>query len=495
MESLELLILQNMLYNRDYFGKVIEYMEPDQFESWGYGRIAKMISYAYHKKNEIITPELLRVGCEGSTKLTKEQYEQLQVCYAQVVAHPNEQPLKLLLEETEKYFRTRRIRKSLADATISYDERKSVSPEILREIEDSVNFRFDEANTYNYLDNFQTRIDYYKENQKKVPFPIKAMNLITNGGMNDKSLTVCMASTGGGKSIFLCNCASSLMKRGYNVLYITCEMSVEEISKRIDADLLNAPQDCLVTQLSKEAIALRMEEIPDKDKWGNLWIKEYPAGVATSNMLLREMEEIERKSEKHIDVLVVDYINLLATSRYSTKNATSYTLVKAIAEELRGLGQEHEIPVITATQSNRSALNKETRGELGFEVVSESYGLPQTCDFMFNILEFVDNDKQMKRVFHILKNRWGDPSKRFITVNLNTGLARFSDDLSNPEATIEKPSGVSKSSSDLKGDEKLQSDRVKEQKTQEEADRIKNNTENNNIINNNLEHNLSELGL
>lgn len=442
MESLELLILQNLLYNKDYFMEVIPFVEANLFSNYGYSIIAKIIRFTYEKKNEQITPQLVKVAIEGSNKLTPDQYNQISRAYEQVIVEPVEQPIKTLIEQTEKYFRRQKIRQSLANATIKFDGSSTLGNESLRELEDAVNFTFDHVGYYNYLGEFESRLSLYQESKKKYPFPLTALNDCTSGGMNSKSLSIAMATTGGGKSIFLCNCASHLIREGYNVLYITCEMSVDEISKRIDADLLSATQDSITNNLVEaEVLRQRMNNLDSREKWGNLYIKEYPAGYATSSTIRRDIDEILRLNEIKIDVLVVDYLNLLSTSRYSTKNSNTYTLVKAIAEELRGLGQEYDIPVVSATQSNRSALNKDLKLDIGLEGVSESFGLPQTADFMFNIVRPDDPNWQQGHyvMLSVLKNRWGDPNKKYIKVHLDTSMARFSDVEGHTKATQDKP--------------------------------------------------------
>lgn len=445
MESLELLILQELVYNEEYFIKVIPFLRSDLFESYAFRNISHIIETNFKLSNKRTTAELLLVGINKleSRGLTEDQVREIHEAYAKIIGRRTEQPLDILINETEKYMRSRLTYKSMLELNKEFGERRQVELSVIRELEDSANFTFEESGYYNYMGEFETRLVEYSEKTKKYPFPLKALNDCTNGGMNSKSLTIAMASTGGGKSIFLCNCSSHLIKEGYNVLYVTCEMSVKEIAKRIDADLTCTSQSALTTNsVATPTIRERMANNKDRDTWGKLYIKEYPAGCANASILRRDIEEIERLYDIKIDVLVLDYLNLLGTTRYSTKNANTYTLVKAVAEEIRGLGQTFDIPVISATQSNRSALNRETKMDAGLEAVSDSIGLPQTADFMFNIVapEEIEWKTNHYRLFRILKNRWGDPSKEFIKVHLDTHLARFSDVDGWDQAHVDKPS-------------------------------------------------------
>ena len=431
MESLELLILKELVRNEEYFSKVIPFIEPRFFDNVAVRKFVNYILHEYSNQKEnkhIVSIESLKTAVDQFT-LTDEQYREVLRVLDEVINYNGKEPIDSLLDKTQQYFKKQMAKIAISMMLDKTSKRQLPTLEEVHQLEDSINFTFDQEGYYNYLGEFENRLVEYEEDKKKYEFPLVALNNCTNGGMNSKSLTIAMASTGGGKSIFLCNTASHLIMKGSNVLYITCEMSVQEISKRIDANLLNATQDSItLNQVHHDTLKERMiNNYPDRNKWGKLYIKEYPAGYANATILRRDIEEIQRLYDIKIDVLVLDYLNLLNTVRYSTKTATSYTLVKAIAEEVRGIGQDFDIPVVSATQSNRSALNKETRLDAGLEAVSESFGLPQTADFMFNIISPDDVNWKNYRLFRILKNRWGDPSKEYIKVHLDTRFARFSD--------------------------------------------------------------------
>ena len=474
MESLELLILQELVYNEEYFEKVIPFLRSELFDSYAFRNISHIIQTNFKISNKRTTPELLLVGINKleSRGLTEDQAREIRLGYEKIIARTQPQPIDILISETEKYMRSRLTYQSMLELNKEYGEKRQVDLSEIRKLEDGANFTFTESGFYNYVEEFENRLVEYSHVTKKYPFPLKALNDCTNGGMNSKSLTIAMASTGGGKSIFLCNCASNLLFNGYNVLYITCEMSVSEIAKRIDADLTNTTQDALTTN-QVESITLRERmnnELSKHPTMGKLYIKEYPAGSANASILRRDIEEIERLYDTKIDVLVLDYLNLLGTTRYSTKNANTYTLVKAVAEEIRGLGQTFDIPVISATQSNRSALNKETRTDAGLEAVSDSIGLPQTADFMFNIVapEEIEWKANHYRLFRILKNRWGDPSKEFIKVHLDTRVSRFKDVEGWEVAKEAKPTELMNNFDDrsngvLPGTKTKNSDKIKEE--------------------------------
>lgn len=477
MESLELLILKSIFNNREYADKVVPFLDSKLFQGYGTKNIAHFIERVYKHNNEIITLDLVKASIEriyGDGKITDEQEVELLNCYDKINTPYTPQPTDTLMSATQDYFRRRITEREVQNIIVSMGNNKNIDISEVRKLEDGINFTFDTEGYYNYLSEFDNRLTVYSESTKKFPFPLSALNSCTNGGMNSKSLTIAMASTGGGKSIFLCNCASHLIKLGYNVLYVTCEMSVQEIAKRIDADLLDATQDSIMQhRTTSQTLKERMNAKTDRDQWGQLFIKEYPAGFANAGIIRRDLEEIKRKYDKEVNVLVLDYLNLLSTTRYSTKNATSYTLVKAIAEEIRGLGQVFDIPVISATQSNRSALNKETKIDAGLEAVSDSYGLPQTCDFMFNIIspDLPDWKSNHYRLLRILKNRWGDPSLEFIKVKLDTCFARFSDVVGYEKAIEEKPSELNVSFQD-KSNGVFVDKKAEKEKLQEAKDKV-----------------------
>ena len=451
MESLELLILKELVRNEEYFEKVIPFLDYNLFDNTAIRKFINYIHYEYFQNNHkhIVSVESLRTAID-LFKLSDEQYREVCRVFEEVAAYTGHEPIDSLLDKTQQYFKQQMSKKAVLEMLEKTGNRELPTPAEVHKLEDSINFTFDEQGYYNYLGEFENRLVEYEEKKKKYPFPLKALNNCTNGGMNPKSLTIAMASTGGGKSIFLCNTATHLIQTGHNVLYITCEMSVQEISKRIDANLLDATQDSItLNTVQKHTLEERMDiKCPDRKNWGQLYIKEYPAGYANATMIRRDIDEIERLHEIKIDVLVLDYLNLLNTVRYSTKTATSYTLVKAIAEEIRGIGQDFDIPVISATQSNRSALNKETRVDAGLEAVSESFGLPQTADFMFNIISLDLPDWKNYRLFRVLKNRWGDPTKEYIKVHIDTRYARFSDAEGWEVARDSKPSELLKNFED-----------------------------------------------
>ena len=439
MESLELTIIQHLLYNEEYFNKVIPYVSRDLFLDDACQTVIYTILKLYKEHQnkptaELVIPKLLEYKC------SQDKAKKIQDIVRAIKNPPAKQNLAVLVDTTQDYFRKNKTNQVLSTLLEKAGNNYNIALSDVTDLRDAVSFAIEEKPYYDYLQTRLERFVSYGKKEEKFHFPLESLDTCTNGGMQRKSLSVVMASTGGGKSIFLCNAAAHSIKEGNNVLYITCEMSVEEIAKRIDSNLLDATQDAL----TNGAVAVStLEERLNKDeiaKWGHLYIKEYPAGFATSLNIQQNLEEIERERGIKIDILIVDYLNLMATSRYSTKNANTYTIVKAIAEELRGIGQELDIPVLTATQSNRSALSKENRVDGGLETVSDSIGLPQTADFMFNIIDVPDPAwKQNRwRLLKILKNRWGDPSKEYIKVQLDTSHARFSD-LSNG-ILEEKPS-------------------------------------------------------
>ena len=441
MESLETTIIHNLLYNKEYFDKIIPYLKKDCFEDKAHNAFLFSILKLYKENGVQPTPEFV-IPKVLTYKGSEDVVKRINDLIKQFKNPPREQNAKILLQETVKYLRYVFSTKLISELASKADDNHNITLEDITRLQEAVSFSIDNGTFYDYMAEFTNRIHHFKEHTDKFEFPLTALNRCTNGGMRRKSLSVVMASTGGGKSIFLCNAAAHLIKQGFNVFYVTCEMSVEEISKRIDANLLDVSQDSLMAEeVSESSIIQKMDKYTDRSSWGHLFIKEYPAGTATSLDIQKDIEELEHGNNIKIDVLVVDYLNLMATSRYSTKTANTYTIVKAIAEELRGIGQDKDIPILTATQSNRSALSKENRVDGGLEQVSDSIGLPQTADFMFNIIDVLDANwrKFHWRLLKILKNRWGDPSKEYIKVRLDTAFARFSDVEGEIDAMQEKP--------------------------------------------------------
>ena len=412
MERIETTILRNLIYNEEYSRKVIPFIEPDYFDSRSEKVIFEEITQFIVKYGSAITTEALNIEVENRTDLNESEIKDTRdICNSfndSLVDH------QWLLDSTEKWCRDRAIYLALMEAigiADGHDEKKNrdAIPSILS---DALAVSFDNNIGHDYLQNYEERYDYYHKKEDKIPFDLEYFNKITKGGLPNKTLNVALAGTGVGKSLFMCHQASSVLLQGRNVLYITMEMAEEKIAERIDANLLNVPiQD--LTELPKSTFENKVTNLAKKTQ-GTLIIKEYPTASAHSGHFKALLNELALKKSFRPDIIFIDYLNICASSRYkSGMSVNSYSYIKAIAEELRGLAVEAEVPIVSATQTTRSGYGS---SDVDLTDTSESFGLPATADLMFALISTEELEQLGQIMVKQLKNRYNDPTvnKRFI---------------------------------------------------------------------------------
>jgi archaellum biogenesis ATPase FlaH len=412
MERIETTILRNLIHNEEYSRKVIPFIEPTYFEQRTEKVIFEEIAQFIVKYGSAITTEALNIEVENRTDLNEGEIKETRDICDSFNDFPVDQ--QWLLDTTEKWCRDRAIYLALmesihiADGNDSKKNRDAI-PSILS---DALAVSFDNNIGHDYLQNYEERYEYYHKKEDKIPFDLEYFNKITKGGLPNKTLNVALAGTGVGKSLFMCHVASSVLLQGRNVLYITMEMAEEKIAERIDANLLNVPiQD--LTDLPKKTFENKVTNISKKTQ-GTLIIKEYPTASAHSGHFKALLNELALKKSFRPDIIFIDYLNICASSRYkSGMSVNSYSYIKAIAEELRGLAVEANVPIVSATQTTRSGYSS---SDVDLTDTSESFGLPATADLMFALISTEELEQLNQIMVKQLKNRYNDPTvfKRFI---------------------------------------------------------------------------------
>lgn len=411
--NIEKVILSNLLYNNDYNRKVIPFLKTEYFQDYSERVVFDLIDDYVKKYNDFPTVEALAIELSNKDGLNEQTFANAKEV---VTALTEESKAKLdwLLDQTERFCQDKAIYLALMKSIQVLDEKngsisKGSIPSILT---DALAVSFDTHIGHDFLVDSESRYEFYHRKEKRVPFDLDYFNVITNGGLPNKTLNIALAGTGVGKSMFMCHCAAANLSKGHNVLYITLEMAEERIAERIDANLLDIPIDQLEL-LPKQTYDTKIEKIRNKFT-GKLIIKEYPTACAGSANFRHLLNELKIKKNFIPDIIYIDYLNICLSSRIkSGANVNSYTLVKAIAEELRGLAVEYNVPVVSATQTTRSGYSN---SDVGLEDTSESFGLPATADFMFALISSEELESLNQMMVKQLKNRYSDPSanRRFI---------------------------------------------------------------------------------
>jgi replicative DNA helicase len=412
MERIETTILRNLVFNEDYSRKVIPFIQPDYFEQKTEKVIFEEIVQFIVKYGSAITIEALGIEVENRTDLTEDQIKEIR----EINKSLNDAPVEKtwLLDTTERWCRDRAIYLALMESihiADGKDEKKNrdAIPSILS---DALAVSFDNNIGHDYLNNYEERYEYYHRKEDKIEFDLEYFNKITKGGLPNKTLNIALAGTGVGKSLFMCHVASSVLLQGRNVLYITMEMAEEKIAERIDANLLNVNIQELA-DLPRSTFENKVTNLSKKTQ-GTLIIKEYPTASAHSGHFKALLNELALKKSFRPDIIFIDYLNICASSRYKgNSNINSYTFVKAIAEELRGLAVEFNLPIVSATQTTRSGYGN---SDVELTDTSESFGLPATADLMFALISTEDLEGLGQIMVKQLKNRYNDPTiyKRFV---------------------------------------------------------------------------------
>ena len=412
MERIETTILRNLIFNEDYSRKVIPFIQPEYFESKSEKVIFEEITKFIVKYGSAITIEALNIEVENRTDLNENEIREVRDINKSL--NDSHVEKNWLLDTTEKWCRDRAIYLALMESIHIADgnnekKNRDAIPSILS---DALAVSFDNNIGHDYLQNYEERYEFYHRKEDKIEFDLEYFNKITKGGLPNKTLNIALAGTGVGKSLFMCHIASSALLQGRNVLYITLEMAEERIAERIDANLLNVPIQQLV-DLPRSAFEKKVTGIAKKTQ-GSLVIKEYPTASAHSGHFKALLNELALKKSFRPDIIFIDYLNICSSSRFkSGSNINSYTLVKSIAEELRGLAVEFNVPIVSATQTTRSGFGS---SDVELTDTSESFGLPATADLMFALISTEELEGLGQIMVKQLKNRYNDPTifKRFV---------------------------------------------------------------------------------
>ena len=412
MERIELLILRNLIYNEEYARKVIPFIKDEYFEDQNQKIIFQEISTFIEKYNKLATKEILSIEVEKRSDINDTNFKEIVDIISSFEDEVGE--IDWLVDSTEKWCRDRAIYLALMESihiADGEDEKKTRDsiPSILSE---ALAVSFDNHIGHDYLQDYEKRFESYHRKEDRIPFDLEYFNKITKGGLPNKTLNIALAGTGVGKSLFMCHVASSALIEGKNVLYITLEMAEEKIAERIDANLLNVNiQD--ITDLPKPMFDTKVEALAKKTQ-GTLIIKEYPTASAHSGHFKSLLNELALKKSFRPDIIFIDYLNICASSRYRANgNVNSYSYIKAIAEELRGLAVEANLPIVSATQTTRSGYGS---SDVELTDTSESFGLPATADLMFALISTEELEGLNQILVKQLKNRYNDPTvrKRFV---------------------------------------------------------------------------------
>ncbi len=412
MDKVEILILRNLLYNEDYLRKVIPFIKADYYEDSNQRIVFEEIEKFVQQYNQPATKEVLCIEVEKRQDINDTTFTEI----TKLISYLEDAPTDYdwLVDTTEKWCRDRAIYLALMESIAladgkDKDKDRDAIPSILS---DALAVSFDAHVGHDYLLDYEARYESYHRKEDLIPFDLEYFNKITKGGLPNKTLNIALAGTGVGKSLFMCHVASSALLSGKNVLYITAEMAEEKIAERIDANLLNVPIQEL-TDLPKVMFEEKVTKLSQKTQ-GSLIIKEYPTATAHAGHFRALLNELALKKSFRPDIIFIDYLNICASERYRAgSNVNSYTVVKAIAEELRGLACEANVPIVSATQTTRSGYGS---SDVELTDTSESFGLPATADLMFALISTDDLEGLGQIMVKQLKNRYNDPTvfKRFV---------------------------------------------------------------------------------
>ena len=410
-ERIEESILRNLIYNETYYRKVVPFIKADYFQEYHEKIVFEEIADFASKYDKVPTKEVLTINLQNRGDLTEETFKDS----VQGINSLSDDWVDYdwLLDATEKWCQDRAIYLALMQSIKIADggETKFTKGAIPSILQDALAVSFDEHIGHDYIEQSSDRYEFYHRKEEKIPFDLEKFNFITKGGLPNKTLNIALAGTGVGKSLFMCHMAGSALTQGYNVLYITCEMAEEKIAERIDANLLNVNVKD-ITELPEVLFNSKVNEISRKTQ-GKLIIKEYPTASAHAGHFKALLSDLKLKKDFTPDLIFVDYLNICASVRYKGAVVNSYTYVKAIAEELRGLAVESNVPIISATQTTRSGFGN---SDPDLTDTSESFGLPATADFMFALISTEELEQQGRILVKQLKNRYNDPtaSRKFI---------------------------------------------------------------------------------
>ena len=424
MERIERTALSNLIHNEEYTRKVLPFIKEEYFSDRTERLLFTEIYKFVNKYNSLPTKEALSIEINSAKSVNEDEYKKI----TDVLSTLNKEPVNQdwLVETTEKFCKDRAIHNAILGGIQIIDGKdKKHTPEYLPEmLTSALSVSFDQKVGHDYLLESQERFDFYKKKEERLELDLDYFNKITRGGIPSKTLNICLAGTGVGKTMFMTHLASSILLQGKNVLYITMEMAEERIAERIDANLLNVGMSDL-EELPYSMYETKINKLQSKTS-GKLIIKEYPTASAHTGHFRALVKELALKKSFKPDIVFVDYLNICASARFKAgANVNSYTYIKAIAEELRGMAVENDIPIFSATQTTRGGF---VSCEVGLEDSSESFGLPATADFMFALISSEELDDKNQIMVKQLKNRYNDPTvnRKFI-LGVDRSKMRFYD--------------------------------------------------------------------
>ena len=410
-QTIERTTLSNLIYNEDYCRKVLPFIKPTYFEVKEERIIFEEIYSFVDKYKKIPSQISLEIEVEQRKDLTETEHSKIVDIIKTLDS--TDVDMDWLLDTTEKFCKDKAIYNAIVDGISIIDgkDKNRTADSIPSILTDALAVSFDNAVGHDYLLDSDSRFEFYHRVEERIPFDLDFFNKITKGGLPTKTLNIALAGTGVGKSLFMCHMAANCLSQGKNVLYITLEMAEERIAERIDANLMNISMEDL-HDLPKKMFDDKIAKIMKKTS-GTLIVKEYPTASAHSNHFRGLVKELAIKKSFKPDIIFVDYLNICASSRFKgNANVGSYFYIKSVAEELRGLAVECNVPIMSATQTTRGGF---TSSDIGLEDTSESFGLPATADFMFALISNEELDELNQIIVKQLKNRYNDPTmnKRF----------------------------------------------------------------------------------
>ena len=432
-ERIETTILRNLFFNEDFTRKALPFIKSQFFNKRDEAILFSEVEGFVNKYKNLPTKESILIELGQRKDITEDELKEIKEVVKTL--NPQEDDLQWLFDTTEKFCKDRAVHNAVLDGIKILDGKdKQKTPEAIPSIlAEALAVSFDNHVGHDYIEDADARFEYYHKKEKRFKFDLNYFNRITKGGVPSKTLNIALAGTGVGKSLFMCHCASSFLTQGKNVLYITLEMAEERIAERIDANLMDVTIDDLHT-MPKDLYDNKMKKLNSKTS-GHLIIKEYPTASAHSGHFRALLNELSLKKTFKPDIVFVDYLNICASSRFKGGNISSYFYIKAIAEELRGLAVEFDLPIFSATQTTRSGF---VSTDIGLEDTSESFGLPATADFMFALMSNEELEALGQMKVKQLKNRYNDPSmNRAFIIGVDRAKMRLYDVENNAQNIVD----------------------------------------------------------
>ena len=412
MERIETTAIKHLIHNEEYTRKVLPFLKEEYFSDRHEQILFREIEKFVLKYNNLPTKESLSIEINSNKSVNDDEYKKITDIISTL--DPVKVDLNWLVDTTEKFCKDRAIHNAILGGIQILDGKdKEHTPEYLPEmLSNALAVSFDQKVGHDYLEDSKERYDFYRTKEERLELDLDYFNKITRGGIPSKTLNICLAGTGVGKTMFMTHLASSILLQGKNVLYITMEMAEERIAERIDANLLNVGMSDL-EELPYQMYETKINKLQSKTT-GKLIIKEYPTASAHTGHFKSLINELALKKSFKPDIVFIDYLNICSSSRFKAgSNVNSYTYIKSIAEELRGLAVENDIPIFSATQTTRGGF---VSSDVGLEDTSESFGLPATADFMFALISSEELEEKNQIMVKQLKNRYNDPTlnRKFI---------------------------------------------------------------------------------